>query len=147
MPMNLVRSFALQETNMLESVIIIVHLVMALALVGLVLIQQGKGAEAGASFGAGASGTVFGAQGTGSFFSRMTAILATVFFATSLALGYYATQRSKGVDELGLPSIEVQQAQQAAPALSDIPQLEETDSRGSDIPVEGEAAGDIPQAD
>ncbi len=147
MPMNLARFAAPQETKMLESVVIIVHLVMALALVGLVLIQQGKGAEAGASFGSGASGTVFGAQGTGSFFSRMTAILATVFFATSLALGYYATQRSKGVDDLGLPSIEVQQAQKSAPVLSDIPQLEEVEIGGSDIPVEGEAAGDIPQAD
>lgn len=145
MPMNLVRFVALQGNKMLESVIIIVHLVMALALVGLVLIQQGKGAEAGASFGSGASGTVFGAQGTGSFFSRMTAILATVFFATSLALGFYASERSKGVDDLGLPSIEVQQVQKTAPVQGDIPQLEENSS--ADTPVKSEAAGDIPQAD
>lgn len=135
---------------MLESVIIIVHLVMALALVGLVLIQQGKGAEAGASFGSGASATVFGAQGTGSFFSRVTAILATVFFVTSLALAFYAKERSKGGDELGLPSIQVQQVQktEAAEPRGDIPQLEEVaPAGGSDIPAGEQAGGDIPQAD
>lgn len=151
MPKNLARSVVLQETDMLESVIIIVHLVMALALVGLVLIQQGKGAEAGASFGSGASATVFGAQGTGSFFSRMTAILAAVFFVTSLALAFYAKERSMGVDDLGLPSIQVQQAQKtevARPAQGDIPQLEEVRAaEGSDLQVGEQAGGDIPQAD
>ena len=131
---------------MLESVIIIVHLMMALGLVGLVLIQQGKGAEAGASFGSGASATVFGAQGTGSFFSRITAILAAVFFATSLALAFYAKERSKGVDDLGLPSIQVQQVQNSEAVQGDIPQLVES-AAGSDIPVEEQAGGDIPQAD
>lgn len=134
---------------MLESLIIIVHLVMALALVGLVLIQQGKGAEAGASFGSGASATVFGAQGTGSFFSRITAILATVFFATSLGLAFYAKERSRGVDDLGLPSIQVQQPAAALPAeQGDIPRLEEeqvTDEAGRTL--EGQSGGDIPQAD
>ena len=144
MPKNLARSFVLQEIDMLESVIIIVHLVMALALVGLVLIQQGKGAEAGAS------ATVFGAQGTGSFFSRITGILAAVFFLTSLALAFYAKERSKGSDELGLPSIQVQQVQEsvAAEPRGDIPQLEEVaPAAASDIPAGEQAGGDIPQAD
>ena len=150
MPMNLARSFVLQEFDMLESLIIIVHLVMALALVGLVLIQQGKGAEAGASFGSGASATVFGAQGTGSFFGRITAILAAVFFATSLALAYYAKERSRGSDDLGLPSIQVEQVQKAevAEPRGDIPQLEEAGSAAdADIPMVEQADGDIPQAD
>ena len=69
---------------MLETVVIVVHLLVALGLVGLVLVQQGKGADAGASFGAGASATVFGSQGSATFLSRFTAILAAVFFATSL---------------------------------------------------------------
>lgn len=126
---------------MLESVIIIVHLVMALALVGLVLIQHGKGADAGASFGSGASATVFGAQGTGSFFGRVTAILATVFFATSLGLAYYAKQRAGGVDELGLPSIAIQQERKEVrtPVQSDIPALEEE--------AVIEPGGDLPQLD
>lgn len=145
---------------MLETVIIVVHLVIALALVGLVLIQQGKGAEAGASFGSGASATVFGAQGTGSFFSRVTAILATVFFASSLALAFYAKERSKGVDDMGLPSLQVQEAQREAlsqPVQGDIPILEENSASASDIPAVDdipqveessvEADGDIPQVD
>ncbi|HTN31428.1 MAG TPA: preprotein translocase subunit SecG, partial [Pseudomonas sp.] len=77
---------------MLETVVIVVHLLMALGLVGLVLIQQGKGSEAGASFGAGASGTVFGSQGSATFLSRVTGMLAAVFFVTSLGLAYFASQ-------------------------------------------------------
>ena len=94
MQMNLVRSVALRETKMLETVIIIVHLVVAIGVVGFVLIQQGKGADTGASFGSGASGTVFGSQGSSSFLSRFTAILAAVFFATSLGLAFYAKDRA-----------------------------------------------------
>ena len=62
--------------------------------IGLVLLQRGKGADAGTGFGAGASGTVFGARGSATFFSRMTSVLATLFFATSLGLAYLATQRT-----------------------------------------------------
>ncbi len=69
---------------MLETVVIVVHLLGALGIVGFVLIQQGKGADAGASFGAGASATVFGSQGSATFLSRATAILAAIFFITSL---------------------------------------------------------------
>ena len=71
---------------MIETVIVVLHLLVAIAVVGLVLMQQGKGAEAGASFGSGASATVFGSQGSGTFLSRVTAILAAVFFVTSLGL-------------------------------------------------------------
>ena len=67
----------------LQSVVLIVHLAIALLLIGLVLLQRGKGAEAGTGFGAGASGTVFGSQGSANFFSRATAVLATLFFVTS----------------------------------------------------------------
>ncbi|MCF7971255.1 MAG: preprotein translocase subunit SecG, partial [Methylococcaceae bacterium] len=67
-------------------IIIIGHMVVGLAVIGLVLIQHGKGADAGAAFGSGSSGTVFGAQGSASFLSRTTGILAAVFFSTSLAL-------------------------------------------------------------
>src|SRR5690554_1563871 len=82
---------------MLETVIIIVHLVGALGIVGFVLIQQGKGAETGASFGSGASGTVFGSQGSSNFLSRLTAVLASVFFVTSLGLAYYAIDRAYSI--------------------------------------------------
>jgi preprotein translocase subunit SecG len=77
---------------MIETLVLIGHLLVAMTIVLLVLLQRGKGAEAGTGFGAGASGTVFGARGSASFFSRATAILATLFFATSLALAYFSTQ-------------------------------------------------------
>lgn len=101
--MNLARFVGPQVIKMLETVIIVVHLLVALVIVGLVLMQQGKGAEAGASFGAGASGTVFGSQGSGTFFSRLTAIMAAIFFATSLGLAFYAKQQAQAIDTLGLP--------------------------------------------
>jgi preprotein translocase subunit SecG len=74
----------------METVLLIVHVLIALALIALVLLQQGKGAEMGAAFGSGASSTVFGSQGSASFLSRGTAILAALFFVTSLTLAYFS---------------------------------------------------------
>ena len=79
-------------------ILLVVYLIVALALIGLVLVQQGKGASMGASFGAGASNTVFGASGSGNFLTRTTAILAIVFFVISLALGAITNNRSKPAD-------------------------------------------------
>ena len=76
----------------LQSIVLYIHMLVALLIVVLVLLQRGKGADAGAGFGAGASGTVFGSRGSASFFSRATAVLATMFFATSLTLAYLAGQ-------------------------------------------------------
>ena len=79
---------------MLQTIVLVAHVGIALLIIGLVLLQRGKGADAGTGFGAGASGTVFGARGSATFFSRATGVLATLFFATSLALAYLATQQS-----------------------------------------------------
>jgi preprotein translocase subunit SecG len=76
---------------MLRGVILGVHVLLAFMIVGLVLLQRGKGAEAGAGFGSGASGTVFGARGTSTLFSKLTAVFAALFFATSLSLAYLGT--------------------------------------------------------
>jgi preprotein translocase subunit SecG len=76
---------------MLRGVILGVHVLLALMIIGLVLLQRGKGAEAGAGFGSGASGTVFGARGTSTLFSKLTAVFAALFFATSLTLAYLGT--------------------------------------------------------
>jgi preprotein translocase subunit SecG len=76
----------------MQTILTVVHLLLAIGLIGLVLLQHGKGADAGAAFGSGASATVFGARGSGSFLSRSTAILATLFFLTSIALAYFAAQ-------------------------------------------------------
>ncbi len=73
--------------------VVIVHVLISIAIVVLVLLQQGKGADMGAAFGAGASGTLFGARGSASFLSRTTAILAVIFFLTSLSLAYFADFR------------------------------------------------------
>lgn len=73
---------------MAYTILVVVQVIVAVSLVGLILIQHGKGADAGAAFGSGASGTVFGSQGAANFLSRSTAALATVFFAVSLSLAY-----------------------------------------------------------
>jgi preprotein translocase subunit SecG len=80
---------------MLRGFILAVHVLLALMIIGLVLLQRGKGAEAGAGFGSGASGTVFGARGTSTLFSKLTAVFAALFFVTSLSLAYLGT-RSPG---------------------------------------------------
>ena len=82
----------------MEQVILVIHVIVAVALIGLILIQQGKGSEVGASFGSGASQTIFGSQGSGNFLTRATGILITVFFITSLTLGFLATHRAKPKD-------------------------------------------------
>ncbi len=78
----------------LQSIVLTFHVAVALLIVALVLLQRGKGASAGSGFGSGASGTVFGARGSASFLSRATAVLATLFFATSLSLAYLARQQT-----------------------------------------------------
>lgn len=85
----------------MQQIILVIHIITCIALIALILIQQGKGAEVGASFGSGASQTVFGSQGSGNFLTHLTAGLATLFFITTLGLGYFATRQSEpSIDEL-----------------------------------------------
>ncbi|MBL4910156.1 MAG: preprotein translocase subunit SecG [Alteromonadaceae bacterium] len=84
---------------MLYEILIVVYLIIALCLIGLVLIQQGKGADMGASFGAGASATIFGSSGSGNFLTKSTSILAVAFFVISLLLGNLTANRIKATDE------------------------------------------------
>lgn len=84
--------------------IIVVHVLLGLGVIGLVLMQQGKGADAGAAFGSGSSGSVFGAQGASSFLSRTTAILATLFFSTSLGLAVLASHQGRAKDLMDTPT-------------------------------------------
>lgn len=79
----------------MAQLLIIIHILASLGLIGLILIQQGKGAMTGAAFGAGASATVFGSKGSGSFLFKLTGSFALVFFITSLALGYVAAHHNK----------------------------------------------------
>ncbi|MEW8032209.1 MAG: preprotein translocase subunit SecG, partial [Candidatus Thiodiazotropha endolucinida] len=79
----------------MQTILTVFHIFLAVGLVGLILIQHGKGADMGAAFGSGASGTVFGAKGSASFLTRTTALLATLFFVTSRAIAYFASQRNE----------------------------------------------------
>jgi len=101
--------------------VLIAHTLIALGIIALVLLQRGKGADAGAAFGAGASGTVFGSRGSGSFFSRATAILATAFFASSLTLAYISSQHVTADESLIDPALAIEeQAEEAAAVVEDL---------------------------
>ncbi len=134
---------------MIETVLLIVLVCVALALVGLVLIQQGKGADAGASFGAGASQTVFGSAGSGNFLTKSTWTLGVVFFVCCLALGYIARQQAENAGRFDFSAAPV-----AAPAeTSDVPQLpadagapEASDVPAADVPSADAATPDVPVA-
>lgn len=91
---------------MLYQIIIVFHILLGLGIIGLVLMQQGKGADAGAAFGSGGSGSVFGAQGSASFLSRTTAIFATLFFITSLSLAVLSGYQGKKSDIMDAPAAE-----------------------------------------
>ncbi len=119
---------------MIYNILLIVQILVALGIIGLVLIQHGKGADAGAAFGGGSSGTVFGSAGAGSFLSRATAVLAAVFFANSLALAWIVShstgEAGSLVDSVTPTKIEVPVSdvpggtavpQQAVPVTSDVP--------------------------
>jgi preprotein translocase subunit SecG len=100
--------------NWLQTLAVVFHVLLAVAIIGIVLLQRGKGADAGAGFGAGASGTVFGARGSANFLSRTTAVLATLFFLTSLGLTYLFSQQKA-------PTSVVDTVQQTAPAPTTAP--------------------------
>ena len=108
----------------IQKAVLIAHTLIALLIIVLVLLQRGKGADAGAAFGAGASGTVFGARGSGSFFSRATAVCATAFFVTSLTLAYMSSQNSAAPSSI-MDEIVVDEAVEAVDG--DMPLLEGED--------------------
>ncbi len=119
----------------METVILIIHVLAAVTLIGLILLQQGKGADMGAAFGSGASSTVFGSQGSASFLTRSTAILATVFFLTSLTLGYFTNQ---GVSRKSVTETVLEKNDGKAPVAEDLPSAPSGSSNKT-------PAGDIPQ--
>lgn len=126
----------------MESIILVVHILLALGIIGFVMLQQGKGADAGASFGGGASQTVFGAAGSGNFLSHTTAWLATAFFITSLGLGIYAKQRAESVSDVGIPSQAVIEK-----LANDVPVVEEYAPSSEAPELDASAAADQPVVD
>ena len=125
----------LEGVELMESLQIILHVaqvVIAVTLIGFILIQHGKGADAGAAFGSGASSTVFGSQGSGNFLTKTTAVLAFLFLANSLTLGYLATQI------VGEPASIMENSPVVVEEMmeTDIPAVDTTDSDVPSIPVE-----------
>ena len=106
----------------MEQITLIVHLLVALAVIALILLQRGKGSDIGASFGAGASQTLFGSAGSGNALTRMTAWLSAIFFASSFGLAVIADNRSAGDDDLGF-EVPVSAPEQAAPE-GDVPMVD-----------------------
>jgi preprotein translocase subunit SecG len=121
----------------MQTVLVVVHLLLALGLIGLILIQHGKGADAGAAFGSGASATVFGSRGSANFLSRTTAVLAAAFFATSLALAYFAMNTAKDEGLMAEPVTPPPTAERTIGVDTPAPPVDEP------VPA---APADIPQA-
>ncbi len=129
----------------MQTIVLVIHVFLAIGVIGLVLIQHGKGADAGAAFGsgAGASTSVFGSRGSGSFLTRMTTAFALLFFVTSMTLFFLASQRTSTIgsvtDNLNLPAIDNSEPAGELPASeSDLPP---TPASG------GENESDLPKVD
>lgn len=110
----------------LFSIVLTVHVLVGLGVIGLVLVQHGKGADMGAAFGGGASGSLFGSSGSANFLSRSTAVLATTFFITSLSLSYLASQRPDAPASV-MEGVQVEPAPSVVPVPAD-------DSKAQAIP-------------
>ena len=144
----------------MEQIILIAHLLVALAIIGLIMLQQGKGAAMGASFGAGASQTLFGSDGSGNVLTRATSWLVALFFASSFGLALLASQKSVVVDDLDLDipaavEIQVPVTEDEFPVLeSDFPAASAADAveddfpvMQDDIPAQSAPVEDVPQLD
>src|SRR3954447_2290082 len=135
--------------NMVESAVLVLHVLTALAVCGFVLLQHGKGADMGAAFGSGSSGSLFGAAGSANFLSRTTAILATVFFVTSIALTYFGSKHGVPQGIMEKPGVMEQVAPtkpgdvpQPAPSTNAVPAPA---SNGATPPAPGMAPADVPK--
>ncbi len=122
--------------NWLFSIVLTIHILAALGVIGLVLMQHGKGADMGAAFGSGASGSLFGSSGSANFLSRTTGVLAAVFFVTSLTLAYVASNKPKSTGSL------MQETVQSAPVSVPAPADAEKAAAPADA---GSKAKDIPK--
>ena len=130
--------------NVLFNLIVVIQVVSALAITGLVLVQHGKGADMGAAFGSGASGSLFGASGSSNFLSKSTAVAAAVFFASTLTLAYFGTNRPHAsvgggvMDSAGAPA--------RAPAANPADGVPGTAPAAPSAPAVPSATQDVPQA-
>ena len=128
-----------------ESLLLALHVLVAAALIGFILLQHGKGADMGAAFGSGASGSLFGAAGSANFLSRTTAILATIFFLSSLALTYFAATRGAPKDPMQQGVM--QKLPEAPPKSAEVPKTEAAPAQSAPAPAQdaGSKAGEVPK--
>jgi preprotein translocase subunit SecG len=132
--------------EMWTNIVIAAHVLVALVIIGLVLLQHGKGADMGSGFGGGSAGSLFGATGSANFLSRATAVLATIFFLTSLGLAYLATNKPKssgGVLDAAKKELSVPVAPAAGKAVFE--SSTEAPKPPAAVPAEGSKAKDVPQ--
>ena len=131
--------------NLIESATLVFHVMAAIAVCGFVLLQHGKGADMGAAFGSGSSGSLFGAAGSANFLSRTTAVLATVFFVTSIALTYFGSKHGvpQGVMEKGVMEqvVPAKPGDVPSPSTSALP----APAAGGSVPAPGNAPADVPK--
>lgn len=125
--------------EILETLVLIVHVVAAISIIALVLLQQGRGSEMGAGFGSGSSGTVFGSSGAGNFLTRLTTGIAIAFFLTSFGLAFFAKEKSEEAGTLGIPEVV-----QPAPGADETPAEVPAQAAESEIPEVEEAGSEIP---
>ncbi len=135
----------------MEILILVVHVLVAVGIVVLVLIQHGKGADVGAAFGTGSAGSVFGSAGSANFLSRLTAVLAVVFFLSSMGLTWISTKRGTNKGVMAAPAATQSAPDKAGvPGVSGVPTAPVSKSEKSDTPVPaapagGSKAGDVPK--
>lgn len=132
MQQEVVELIELLNSESLHLILLVFQVVVAVSLIGFILIQHGKGADAGAAFGSGASSTVFGSQGSGNFLTRTTTVLAFLFLSNSLALGYIATQRV--VEPMSIMESEPVVVEEVM--ITDIPTIDAAESDIPSIPKE-----------
>ena len=126
----------------MEQIILVAHLIVALSIIGLIMLQQGKGADMGASFGAGGSQTLFGSDGSGNVLTKATSWLVVLFFASSFGLALLANQNSVTVDELDLEIPAAVETEVQVMVEEELPVLDD------EVPVATESeAGDLPSLD
>jgi preprotein translocase subunit SecG len=139
------RNERVEQMEMWTTILIVVHVLIAMAIIGLVLLQHGKGADMGSGFGGGASGSLFGATGSANFLSRATAVLATVFFLTSLGLAYLATNKPRATGGALDASKALQSVPAKAPEKAAGKPAAESSGAAPKTPAEPAKSKDVPQ--
>ncbi len=129
----------------METLVLVLHVLTALAICGLVLLQHGKGADVGAAFGGGASGSIFGATGSANFLSRATAILAAVFFLSSMGLTYFSGRKTENKGVMATQPAPVKPGPVQTPVPGSVGQPAVTTEPPQGAPDAGSKAKDVPK--